>query len=435
MKIIQEANKSIKQQAYINDTKYRYSKYCLKTQYDKFIIIFNYYNDCCIILDNSELKTFKIKNFLIKNWFLVPIEFDEFTLAKETKTKRLLKQKNKPIEKIKTFTILPTTDCNANCAYCFEFGHRKLKMTHKVAEDIVEYICKSMIPNTIIKLRWFGGEPLYNQEVIDIICNGLKNKGIEYSSSMISNGYLVDRKNVKNYKNLWKLKTIQITIDGVDEVYNNVKNYINTDDENHFMTVIENIDYLLQENIYVSTRLNITENNLNDLLDVVDYLFNRFGKRVSVYAIPIYQLTKEENKTVFDNFNVLNKRIISKYGFKKRVKPYIQSNSCMVNSGHAVVINPLGNISLCEHDIDRRVIGNIYTGIDQNSEYIQQYREYLYLDDKCTTCKLYPVCLKTPLCEGDGFCNNYKIEKSLTKQKQILNFTLRRYIKNKEREA
>ena len=93
----------------------------------------------------------------------------------------------------------------------------------------------------------------------------------------------------------------------------------------------------------------------------------------------------------------------------------------------------MGNISLCEHDIDKRVIGNIYDGIDQNAEYIQKYREYLYLEDKCPNCILYPICLRPVLCESSGVCNNLKIQKILNKQQQILEYTLKRYIREQNK--
>lgn len=435
MKIIQEVNKLIKQQTIQNGIKYRYSKYCLINKKDNYRAIYNFINDCAIIIDTKKV-TRDIKSFLIKNWFLVPEDFNEFELAKQLKEQRISNKKDIKIKNLTTFTILPTTDCNANCAYCFEFGHRKLNMTQKVANDVAEYIYKNK-GNNEIKLRWFGGEPLYNQEAIDIICTKLRELNITYSSAMISNGYLVDIENIKKYKDLWKLKTIQITIDGVDDVYNNVKNYINTDDENPFNTVINNIKELIKTNIRVTVRLNVTDNNFNDLKDVVDYMYLTFRNKVLIYCTPIYQLCKDENTTVFENYDKLYLYINKKYKYTPKLKKFIkQGTSCMVNNGHSVVINPLGNISLCEHDIDRRVIGNIYDGIDENAEYIQKYREYLYLEDKCINCKLYPGCLKTPLCEGDGFCNDLKVNMNIKSYKRALNYNLKKFIneQNKKEE-
>ena len=58
-------------------------------------------------------------------------------------------------------------------------------------------------------LAWFGGEPLYNAQVIDLICNDLVERGIGYESSMISNGFLFDEKLIKRAAELWRLRQIQ----------------------------------------------------------------------------------------------------------------------------------------------------------------------------------------------------------------------------------
>lgn len=71
-----------------------------------------------------------------------------------------------------------------------------------------------------MRLAWFGGEPLYNAQVIDLICNDLVERGIGYESSMISNGFLFDEKLIKRAAELWRLRQIQITLDGTEGVYN-----------------------------------------------------------------------------------------------------------------------------------------------------------------------------------------------------------------------
>ena len=41
---------------------------------------------------------------------------------------------------------------------------------------------------------------------IDIICQGLQEAGIEYSSTMVSNGYLLNAQTVEKAVNSWKLQ-------------------------------------------------------------------------------------------------------------------------------------------------------------------------------------------------------------------------------------
>ena len=74
---------------------------------------------------------------------------------------------------------------------------------HKTADYIVRHCGGNKV-----RLAWFGGEPLYNAQVIDLICNDLVERGIGYESSMISNGFLFDEKLIKRAAELWRLRQI-----------------------------------------------------------------------------------------------------------------------------------------------------------------------------------------------------------------------------------
>lgn len=49
---------------------------------------------------------------------------------------------------------------------------------------------------------------------------------------MTSNGYIFNDELVEKAKNEWKLKNIQITLDGTRDVYNKAKNYYSENDSN-----------------------------------------------------------------------------------------------------------------------------------------------------------------------------------------------------------
>ena len=80
-------------------------------------------------------------------------------------------------------------------------------MNEKTANDVADYIINASKGNSDIKLRWFGGEPLYNAKIIDIICRKLKNCNVSYTSEIISNGYLFDDENVFKAASLWNTKS------------------------------------------------------------------------------------------------------------------------------------------------------------------------------------------------------------------------------------
>ncbi len=170
----------------------------------------------------------------------------------------------RPAAKIITdYTIFTTTDCNARCFYCFEKNAARIPMSPGSAEKTAGFIAGHCGGNEV-SISWFGGEPLYNMEAIDIICRGLRERGIPFNSKIVSNGYLFDREIIGRAKVDWELRSVQITLDGTEDVYNKAKAYIYKG-VNAFRRVIGNIHLLLDAGIAVDIRLNIDTYNADNL--------------------------------------------------------------------------------------------------------------------------------------------------------------------------
>jgi len=60
---------------------------------------------------------------------------------------------------ITSYTILPTTGCNARCYYCFEHGSKVMTMTRETAGEVVRFITEHCGPKKTVAIMWFGGEP------------------------------------------------------------------------------------------------------------------------------------------------------------------------------------------------------------------------------------------------------------------------------------
>lgn len=171
-------------------------------------------------------------------------------------------------------TILTTSDCNARCYYCYEKGIKKQPMTLETAQQVYNYIITNRNGKNVC-LHWFGGEPLYNAEIIDYICERLKEDGIKYTSYMITNGFLIGE-NKSKIRGLWNLKRLQITIDAIGDEYNKIKNYIYKGVD-AFETVINNIEWLLNNDICVAVRINYDPNKIEIAKDTLKYLHEKFG--------------------------------------------------------------------------------------------------------------------------------------------------------------
>lgn len=408
------------------NVEYRLMKYIITKQINDVLLIYNTLTLELIELDKEETKAFisgkyNQLDYLIKHWYLVKKDFDDFALYKNLLQVYSLVTQNDYLD---NFTILTTTDCNAHCFYCFENGCDRYTMTEKTAIDVANYICE-VADRNIINIKWFGGEPLKNTLAINLITSLLRKKGINFTSSIVTNGYLFDKKNVEDAKKLWNLEKAQITLDGTEEVYNRIKAY-NNGDLNAFKTVIENIDNLINNQIKVVIRLNLNEKNNDDLINLIDYLFERFGNKIEIYTALIYnkrginyntenkdkQLAMITQQTILDNY-IFSKGMATK--LKKRNA--LKINACMADSNNSIVILPDGSLGKCDYYITKNneyLIGDIYKGFI-NNDISNAFKKRAFFEDRCTNCAILPLCFKLKNCptSNSEYCDeeikNYKI--------------------------
>lgn len=190
---------------------------------------------------------------------------------------------------VDSFVILPTTACNARCFYCYEAGAWVINMDCDTAEATADYII-NVSNGKDVTLQWFGGEPLCNTGAINRITDRLAENGIAYKSTMTTNGYLFDGALIKTAVDKWKLKSVQITLDGLAETYNKVKSFKNGD-ENAFDRVINNINLVTEAGINVKIRLSMDFHNSEELFALAEYLKKQLKNihKVCLYVTPLYE--------------------------------------------------------------------------------------------------------------------------------------------------
>lgn len=370
---------------------------------------------------------------LIEHRFLVPIDFDE---NKSVNQLRNILQKFHSTKGIITnYSIIPTTGCNARCFYCYESGFPHHTMTSEIVEKTISFIEGHCGSKRKVLLHWFGGEPTICDSIIDRICDGLMEKQISFTSAMISNGYLFTEEMVLRAKNKWKLRKVQITLDGTEEVYNKTKAYVNVK-ESAYRRVIKNISLLLDAGIAVSVRMNLGFYNAEDIGSLIDELMGAFveKKDFSAYVHELFEdkgfipvsHTDDERRSLIDIKRKLNKRIVDngcncpEVLTKKSPLPRVKLYHCMADNPSTVFVNPLGQFGKCEHLIYSDLIGSLEEGIDDVSETYVQWHNPQY-DRLCRSCSLYPYCGRIQTCEAAGKCYEEQVnDKILTIRNNIL---------------
>lgn len=388
-----------------SDSAYRWMTYVLTRNVEGGVLAFHVLTREMLLLTPEEYAAPDSLPALRDKWFRVPEDIDDRKYADQVRF--VHKTMRKKPEHIVGYTIFTTTDCNARCFYCFEAGGTRIPMTEETAHKTAAYI-SDHCGGKKVGIGWFGGEPLFNKPVIDIICNDLVAKGIEYSSSMISNGYLFDDAAVKQAVNLWKLNHVQITLDGTEEVYNRSKAYIYKDGKSPYQVVMANIGRLLDAGIGVTVRLNIDGYNADNLMLLADELSARFAgkKRFQVYSYPLYEFygerarerTEKDRSALYEKQRTLTKKLQG-YGIaqKQWLRRSLKFNHCMADSGSHLTILPDGKLGLCglrDHD---DFIGHLdCEGFD--TQLVQDYRERCEPIEACMSCFYYPECARLKKC-------------------------------------
>ena len=377
---------------------YRYTTHCLSVPCEEGTLLYHTLTGELVRI--ADLPTEEDRNGLIERRFLVPEEFDDRRFADEVKK---IAGMLRPASRDKTnFTILTTTDCNARCFYCYEIGIRRIPMTEETAAATADYI-RQACGGRPVRLSWFGGEPLYNRRVIDIICSRLKENGVEYKSGMVTNGFYLDRETVRHAREAWNLQKVQITVDGTEKLYNRIKAYIDAD-ENPYLRVMDNIRHATEAGIRVTVRLNMDAGNAEDLCVLADDLAERFPghANLDVYIALIQEFAGRIHR--YESWEETEKKYsailerLKAYGLL-RIKPLPEApklSRCMADHDASEVILPDGRTGRCEHFSESMITGHIRDS--RRDEEVTEIWKIPLLVPACDSCVLYPVCRKLRMC-------------------------------------
>ena len=365
MQIIVEGNSNISNFLGRQDFKeiqYRLMRYILRQECVDGVLLYNVITGRLLyltknesfILDNLSTDSSQLKKTLVEDYYLVPVDFDEKTMLAE------LRNINKQVfckKGISHYVIFTTTNCNARCYYCFESELPHINLNKQIADRIIEYIIlnKDQEP---IKISWFGGEPLLGRFWIDYICEELKKHNVKYYSAMTSNGYLFDKEMIEKAIDLWNLKSVQITLDGTEEVYNRTKSYVYAAG-NPYRRVLKNIKLLLGRGIRVALRLNLDQSNTENIVRLIDELNTLFHNEnlLHIYISVILKdfgfapiaRSLDSEKELYDIYDQLTKQLCD-LGLNKdyRQLPSLRLSNCMADDDGAIAIFPDGSLYKCE---------------------------------------------------------------------------------------
>lgn len=401
---------------------YRLMRYVLLVNHDGKVLIQNTVTGRLVVLSDKEAEVLEklpmlynpIMEQLVIDHYLVPEDYDEHQQV--VKLRNILWKLVDPCipKDITYYTILPTTACNARCWYCYENNMVHKTMTEEVAERVVSFI-KQKCGGKAVTIRWFGGEPTLAANRIDQISKGLQENGIEYTSNVTTNGYLFDEDMVIKAKNLWHTDQVNISIDGTEETYNRVKNFIGVRD-NPYQRMMRNAEILMKHGIAVVMRMNYDQNTWEDFPKLVKETKKRFHDykhwmlhphQINVELPESIQLERQEwfslkNADLFDLANDCGV-------YQKSQKlPSLSFAMCQAGNDACTTILPDGSLVCCPELLeDDQIKGNIYEGI-VNPDLANSWKTFAD-HKKCQTCPLFPDCARMKYCSAKDRCSGKRL--------------------------
>lgn len=392
--------------------KHKASVFNVVKHFDDSVIVWNTASEAVVIITNAEyieLKAFLEKQS-ISNTKLIQDLYDMGVICEcfedeLFKIDYIRKRSIYNTDNVKSFIIIPTTKCNARCFYCFADEDTKTQKTMSpgIISDVVKFIVSQVRPHDEIVYRWFGGEPLMAEHVIDSIIYGVQEliPSITYHSIITTNSSLITDKMLEKAVNHWHLRKMQIPVDGYKITHERRKHYLHGG-VNHYEMVIEVIDKLLEYGVYTTCRVNLDMSNLKDLSCILDD-FSEFNHKKNFYlqTIPLHTPKNTPNMkeyvgaSTYHYFYETVYKLLFQKGFLtdiNRLLPRRNYSVCTAMLNNFFLVNADGNLFRCDQErhIPQNSVGSCRSGIVHNNN----LRKWLddSLADECTKCNFLPIC-------------------------------------------
>ena len=416
------------------EKKYKFSYYNSKYEENNEIYLYNSLTGLkCRIVDselitqinelenNSKYKS-DLDVRLINTKIAIDEGVDERIVAGDVIISRLTNNRDKL-----RLIVLPTRECNFRCKYCYEVKKNE-NMTTETAKSLIQAVKKYLNDNISISsvlIEWFGGEPLLCYDMIIMISSKLKEycdkKGISFSMTMTTNGYLLNEDRVRKFLSL-NLFEYQITVDGTSEYHDKLRQL--KDGSGTWEKIYNNLLMMKgfdDNRLSVTIRINYHVGMLEKIDEFISMIKKDFDSRFSVYAIrinPTQEFEKEfipvsaeaEPFALEYIIELLKKNGLSIVRYMSNLSP--TASVCYARMNYVYVIDTDGTLRKCTEYLEDNRWNNI--GTIRNGVFEIDYFKHLqwiypkpeYLQEKgCYTCKDYPNCCGG-LCPAKWVMNN-----------------------------
>ena len=242
-----------------------------------------------------------------------------------------------------------------------------------------------------------GGEPLLGHDTISFICKSLAEWQVSFYSSMVTNASLVTEELIREMKNVWKLKMVQVSLDGERQDYAMRKRYLQPE-KYTYDTVMKAIHLLADNGIKTKLAINFDHENIGQLESFLEKLDGEFGNYENVFFI--FNLLDQDRVhnascdlyrqgfSIIESFESHGGHRLRQY-YLDGDRKELPLQAC--NSMESILIAPDGSFHNCLYQLETFSWGNIFDGVTDQTLY-EKLRAPTAIDDECRHCPFLPEC-------------------------------------------
>ena len=305
--------------------------------------------------------------------------------------------------------INPTMNCNFKCWYCYETHIKDSKMQELEIQKVLNYITRVLNQQElkVFSLSWFGGEPLlyFNKTVLPIlekVSIQCKEKNIKLNSDFTTNGLLINQDLLDKCLK-FGVNHMQITLDGHRERHNKVR-FISKE-KGSYDEIIKNIKLCLKNELYITCRLNISKETLEDIKEIVNDFSELDDKDRNYLNFSFNQVWQEKEDLHEEMVKAMTHFKENNFAVTYNKDVDTVRESCYADKRNQATINYNGEVFKCTA---RDFNSENKEGILQEEGMIEWNEKFdirmnaKFKNPPCLECKILPIC--------NGGCSQNAIE-------------------------
>lgn len=303
--------------------------------------------------------------------------------------------------------ICPTLECNFACPFCFESSQNDRRiMDERTMERLTALVQQRLTGKRSLEVTWYGGEPLLALDVIRQLSPKLRSVAREarkqYSSQMITTGYLLSASTVAELVLEHAVKFFQVTLVGPRDYHDKMRPL--KGGQGTYDRILGNLMEIARttHNIRVAVRLHFDVNNLELLSEIVKSLRENLDQR--------FVFTPAATRPYGDGF--LQEEAVSEASVQAALiragrdepstysldhllriqfpKPF-WAVACSAPRYSSLIVGPSGELYSCWEGVgkDEYRVGDLSSGLDP-CKLLEWYRPGIPAD--CEGCLVLPIC-------------------------------------------